>query len=113
LRLVRAEPRLDVERLAGAHIHSAEHAVLAFAVDGACVIGIDLAVIAVEAEDVDPFGARDAGAVAGGAGTAPGAVVLKAAVDLVRFAHVDADRVELADGQVLEMLPGLALVVAV
>src|SRR5207248_45588 len=48
--------------------------------------------------------------VVGGAGAAPAAVVLQAAVDVVGLAHVHADRVELGDGQAAaDRLPVLAL----
>ena len=77
------------------------------------VVGIDLAIVAVEAEDVDPLGDGDAGAVAGGAGAAPGAVVLQTAVDAIRLAHIDGDGVELRDRKVLQVFPGLSFIVGV
>src|SRR5262249_20603842 len=107
----RIQARLDVDRLAGAGVDTAQDAVLPFAVDDVGVFGVGLAVVAVEAEQVEPFGGQDAGSAAGGAGAAPGAVVLKAAVDPVRFAHVRADGIELGNGQVAQMLPALAAVV--
>src|SRR5207245_9782680 len=67
---------------------AAQAAVLRFPEDDVGVGRIDLAVKAVAAADLPPVAGQDAVFVIRGAGAAPAAVVLQAAVDVVRLAHV-------------------------
>src|SRR5262249_62381359 len=68
---------------------------------------------AVGGGEAKPVGGGAAFGAEGPTGTAPGAVILQAAVDAVRLARLQPDGVELGERQVLQVLPGLATVVAV
>ena len=85
-------------------------AVLRLGVDGVGIGGIDLRVHAVAGVDLHPVVVEDAEIVARGARAAERVRVLQAAVDVVRRRHVDADPVELADRQVVHLVPGDAAV---
>src|SRR5262249_6967264 len=91
--------------------NAAQHTVLRFAIHRVGVARVGLAVKAVAAADAAPVRRGDAVIVVGGAGAAPAAGVLHAAVDAVGPAHVHAHPVKLCDGQAAaDRLPGPALV---
>src|SRR5262245_3252859 len=78
------QPRPDVLGLAGLHVDAAKDRVLALGIHSIGVPRIDLAIVAVEAENVEPVGRRDAAWLASRARSTPRAVVLQAAVNVIR-----------------------------
>jgi hypothetical protein len=87
--------RLDVARGHRAPVDAADVAALRLDVDGLRIARVRLRPEAVAAVEVLPALVRDAATVRGVAD--PGAVVLQAAVDVVRVGHVDGHVVELGD----------------
>src|SRR5262249_44757951 len=86
-------------------IEAHEIAVLCFDVNVAIIIGIYCSEHAVAAADLSPVVVERPQTIVGCAWTAPDGVVLKAAVDVVRFAHIERDAVELPQGNVVESHP--------
>src|SRR5262249_6752659 len=97
--------RPDGGAFAGAEVAPAQAAVLAAPVDQVGVVGIDGTAEAVAAAHADPVLVDGAGLITSAARPAPGAVVLQSAIDLVVAPRVEGDVVELADGQVVEVVP--------
>ena len=102
--------RPDAARLARLDVGPRRGAALALAVDDAPVGRVVLGVEAVAAADVVPEVGEDR-PLAVHRRSAPGAVVLEAAVDVVRLAHVGAHGVELSGADVVEVDERLAVVV--
>ena len=86
--------------------------VLALGVNDVGVGGVDVADEAVAAVKEEPVVVHRTDAAERVRRSAPTAVVLEAAIDAIGPAVVDADVVELADGQDVEVVPGRALVVS-
>ncbi len=104
--------RPDRSRRAGAQVVAIGVAVLRLRVADRPIARIVRRVEAVAAADAIPVGVHDAGGAPHRAWTAPRAVVLQAAADVVGLPHVHADRVELAERREADLFPRLALVVA-
>ena len=101
----------DAVASAGAQIDAVRVAILRLRVEDRPVRLIVLGVEAVAAANPEPVGVEDAVAAARRARSAPAAVVLQAAADVVRLPHVGADRVELPDRHGVHVLPGVTAVV--
>src|ERR1700680_2972923 len=109
LEIGRTELRLDVPRLVGTHVDAADAAALVFGKDIVRIGGIGEHPESGAVEHVFPAGTGDAARIGGVA--YPGAVVLQAAVDVVGVGVVEADVVELRDGQVIGLPPLVRAVV--
>src|SRR3954466_10495265 len=103
---------LDAVLSAGAQIAPMGGAILRLRVRDRPVGLIVLSVEAVAAADAIPIRIEDAVAAARRARTAPAAVVLQAAADVVRLAQVGADRIELSRRNSVHVFPCLTAVVA-
>ena len=111
--------RADARDLAGLEVATHKHAILTGPIDEVGVGRIDGDVKAVAAVDVHPVFVQGSAPAAAAEprgprerGTAPGAIVLQTAVDLVKAAGVERDVVELADRHVVQVVPGVAPVIA-
>ena len=92
---------------AGRQVPAAHAAVLTLVVDEVGVLGIDADDEAVAATHAEPVAVDGARVVADHRRATPAAVVLQAAVDEVRVPGSDLDVVELTDGDVAVVVPGL------
>ncbi len=109
LRVALPLERLDVLDLAGGLAHALHAAALPFDVDDVGVSPIDVGVEAVAGTDVVPVLVLHA--AVGARRAVPGAVVLQAAVHVVGPLHVEADLVELGDGDRVAERPAASQVV--
>ena len=100
----------DAPPFTGALVEPAQRAELTFVVQPTGIGGIHHVVHAVAATDSFPV-LENYPATQAGAGPLHGAVVLQAAVHIVREIHVEADRVELGQWNVVGVIPILAAVV--
>src|SRR4029077_542639 len=98
--------------LRGAQIAPRKIAVLRFGVNNPGLDVIDLGVKAIAAMNQRPILVGDAIASKRCAGTTPTAVVLQTTANVIGLFVVQADFVKLADGDVIQKVPGLAVVVA-
>ncbi len=108
--LARARLRLDVARLVRVLVHARDRAALVFGVEVVGIGRVGEHPEAVAAVHVLPAAVGDAAGI--GRVAHPAAVVLQAAIDVVRILVVDAHVVELRDRQVLALPPLAAAVVA-
>src|SRR5208283_1008691 len=95
----------------GVAIDARDFAALRFGVSVIRIGGIGEGPEAVAAEEILPAAIGDAGRILGIADK--GAIVLEAAVDLVRIGHVRTDVIELRNGQIVGLPPGVAAVVGI
>jgi hypothetical protein len=96
--------------LAAPEMHAVDVALLGLGIHDVLVLGVEHAVEAVAAADVDPVGVEDAFLGEGAAGPHPVEVVLQAAADAIGRALVDGDPVELAGRHPRQVFPALASV---
>src|SRR5262249_19245642 len=104
--------RPDALALVGAEVPAPDLAALRLGVAALRVGGVRQRHEAVAAADDLPGGVADAAELPRGAGAAPGAGVLHAAIDVVGHVHVHSHVVVLPERQVGDELPGVAAVVA-
>src|SRR5262249_40108662 len=98
--------------MASLQIAAYDTAVLHLGVDDIRIAWIDAADKAIAAEDRIPIVVRGPGLAKRAARTAPAAVVLKAAINIIGLPRVDADVVELAQRHVIVEIPIVAAIVA-
>src|SRR5262249_39282698 len=89
-----------------------DRALLRFGVYDLGLFGIEYAGKTVPATDIDPVGVQNPLACPGATGPHPVEVVLQPAADAIRRTQVEVDPVKLSRGHAVEILPGLAAVVA-
>src|ERR1039458_8127849 len=93
------------------HIVTAHVAILRFRVDDRPIRGILPRVEAVAAAHREPVGIDRSRGGAHGARSAPRIIVLQAAADVIGAAHVGRYLIELADGNIVVIIPGQAAIV--
>ena len=110
--VLRPAGRADLRPLAGLQMNPAHAAVLALEIDLIGVVRIDAGDVAVAAAGRDPVLVdRPAGAVQVDARPAPTAVILQAAENPVGLLRAQGDVVELADREMVQVVPVRAAVV--
>ncbi len=105
-----ARPYVDAS--ARSHVQALHIAALGFDVDGVVISRIDLNVKSIASADSIPVRVTDARVASGRARPSPCSVVLKAAIDEVRLAHIDRDRISLRQCDRVHEFPRRALIVS-
>ena len=108
--LRRARPNLL--RAPSAKIDSSHVAVLRLRIKYVGIGRISLSIEAVAAANAEPVGIHNARIGTRLAGSGPRTVILQAAVDVIRFAHVRGDRVKLRAHDRVDEFPRVALIVS-
>ena len=98
-------------RAAGAKIDPCHVAVLRLGIENVRIGRICLSIEAIATADAEPIGISNARIAACLAGPCPRAVILQAAVNVIRFAHVCRDRIKLRGHNRVDEFPGVTLVI--
>ena len=104
--------RANKTSFAGFQVDASHAAVLTLKINLIGIFGVDQSDKAVAAADAIPIGVNGAGSVFASRWSAPTAVVLQAAVNVVVHRGVDASVIKLTDRDMVQMVPVLHAVVS-
>ncbi len=110
---IRTRLRLDADHIASGHIDASQPPLLPFAVNDVRIPGLGGGLMTIPIQNESPIRVLDAVDVVGPGWSALRAIVLGAAIDVVkRLGVVDGDLIKLSSREILDVMPILGLIEA-